>query len=526
MLKGYGERTFGQIAMDSDEIVDSLIPGDIADNTMWIYNLSTESDLRVRLSTTDSWLSCDDNLHYIGPEDSLAFVITINSTGMDPGDYAGMISCVSNDFTQPYDTISVLLHLYAPQIDIPTTMITETVEAGSQKDQDLVVYNIGPGRLEYSITCQMFDGLKNDVVAKPLTPRTPIGTRPADKGKSEAQEPYYAPIDRGAGGPDVYGYSWIDSDDPSGPTYEWVDIAGVGTPIALGDDDSLGPIALGFDFPFYENFYNEVFICSNGMLTFGDGSDKRVNTSLPAVTEPNNMIAMWWDDLDPPEGGNVYHHYDATNDRFIVSFVDIRNYLSPDGTGSLTFQAILYPNGRIVLQYGTMDPGSDSDGLTGATLGLENHLGSDGLDVVYNAAYLHDNMAISFKAARWMTVTPAAGTIEPFESATLTVSFDAAELENGDYIGQISVACNDPIMETWVVPVMLKVESFMCGDANGDDEISVGDVVFIINNVFKGGPSPDPIEAGDANGDGEVNTGDAIYLINNVFKGGPAPICP
>ena len=35
-----------------------------------------------------------------------------------------------------------------------------------------------------------------------------------------------------------------------------------------------------------------------------------------------------------------------------------------------------------------------------------------------------------------------------------------------------------------------------------------------------------PLMAGDANGDGEVNVGDAVYLISYVFKGGPPPQCP
>ena len=68
-----------------------------------------------------------------------------------------------------------------------------------------------------------------------------------------------------------------------------------------------------------------------------------------------------------------------------------------------------------------------------------------------------------------------------------------------------------------------------CGDANSDGGVNVGDAVFIISYVFKGGPPPDPICVGDANGDGGVNIGDAVYLIAYVFKGGPPPVegcCP
>jgi hypothetical protein len=70
---------------------------------------------------------------------------------------------------------------------------------------------------------------------------------------------------------------------------------------------------------------------------------------------------------------------------------------------------------------------------------------------------------------------------------------------------------------------------FTCGDANGDDQVNVGDAVFLIVYVFSGGPPPDPECVGDANGDGGVNVGDAVYLIAYVFSGGPPPAetcCP
>jgi hypothetical protein len=65
-----------------------------------------------------------------------------------------------------------------------------------------------------------------------------------------------------------------------------------------------------------------------------------------------------------------------------------------------------------------------------------------------------------------------------------------------------------------------------CGDSNGDDEINVGDAVFLINYVFADGPAPQPAAAGDANCDGQANISDAGFLINYIFRNGPAPDCP
>ena len=62
------------------------------------------------------------------------------------------------------------------------------------------------------------------------------------------------------------------------------------------------------------------------------------------------------------------------------------------------------------------------------------------------------------------------------------------------------------------------------GDANVDSDVNVGDIVFLINYIFKGGPVPEMLNWADANADCSINVGDPVHLINYVFNSGPEPL--
>ncbi len=77
---------------------------------------------------------------------------------------------------------------------------------------------------------------------------------------------------------------------------------------------------------------------------------------------------------------------------------------------------------------------------------------------------------------------------------------------------------------TFLSPFILS-HPFICGDANNDATINILDITYLINYLYKGGPSPDPLEAADVNADAAVNILDITYLINYLYKGGPDPTC-
>ena len=62
-------------------------------------------------------------------------------------------------------------------------------------------------------------------------------------------------------------------------------------------------------------------------------------------------------------------------------------------------------------------------------------------------------------------------------------------------------------------------EIYFCGDANGDGEIGMSDVMFIVNYLLD---TPDPsfnTKNADANLDGEITMSDATLIVNNILKG-------
>ncbi len=118
---------------------------------------------------------------------------------------------------------------------------------------------------------------------------------------------------------------------------------------------------------------------------------------------------------------------------------------------------------------------------------------------------------------RWI----AAGTLSLLRGDSAGVYFDPDyDAETGS--GGCEVNITDDVAD---------VCGYVCGDANGDLTVDIGDAVHLINYIFKSGPAPEPYCAGDADGvDGtNIDIGDAVYLINYIFKSGPPPqatCCP
>jgi hypothetical protein len=174
---------------------------------------------------------------------------------------------------------------------------------------------------------------------------------------------------------------------PGAGGFDWVSAAsGVNT--NLKEDDLFVPAALPFDFVYGGYTYTQVYISSNGYLTFGDDATRWLNLPIPNTAAPDMFIAPYWDDLNPRAGGNIYYTTlgSAPTRRFVAEWNAVPRYSSTglnNGQGALTFQAILHEGtNEITFQYLSLQ----GMGATGdsATVGAEYADGAAGVQHAYN----------------------------------------------------------------------------------------------------------------------------------------------
>ena len=295
-------------------------------------------------------------------------------------------------------------------------------------------------------------------------------------------------------GPDEHGYYIFDSGDlgyAQAPIYNWIEIdpdfGGSGTSLNFGDNgdgnfsSSTSTVDLPFTFYFYGEPYDEVSICSNGWIAFGDSElESFRNYPIPGAGGPLKMVAAFWDDLRTSNNGQVYKYYDPVDGQFIIEWSEMRT----DYANSVeTFQIILYDtgvppygDGEIKIQYKEFNNTSVGDytqytPIHGAysTVGIENHYGNDGLQYTFNNVY------------------PTA----------------AMPLSDGDAIF-ITTDSGQPIL---------------MGDVNQDEVLNILDVINIVNHIINF-ELLDPLQQflADINEDGTINILDVINVIMEILE--------
>lgn len=217
-----------------------------------------------------------------------------------------------------------------------------------------------------------------------------------------------------------------------GIPFAWEDISATGTRLSAvsESDDESEEIPGGFGFDLFGQDSTSVFVCSNGFLTLGEPHTEFSNRTLPDPLAPPSLIAPFWDDLNPASGGDIYYQQFA--DRLIVQFQDVQPYT---GSGTYTFQAVLYATGEIEFRYQSMTGATES-----CTVGLQDSSGLVGLEVASGVSYPATGIAIRFFHPDFFGIAPLSGTIPAHSASSVAGTFHSLSIPAGQHTAQITVS--------------------------------------------------------------------------------------
>ncbi len=357
--------------------------------------------------------------------------------------------------------------LSPPVMQLSQSNLNFLVQPGNTANQTLEITNLGEANLVYNfdkIYQNLFDNSRNQ------------------------------------GGPDNFGYIWYDSYEPGGPVYNWRDINGIGTEVTFPhNDEGTSLIPIGFDFDFYGTSYSQFRINPNGWIGFGSDNTAWQNTSLPDSDAPRPAIMPFWDDLDPLDGGSVFYY--STADSLVVWFDDVIHYVG-NYNGTYDFQMIIYETGEMLFQYREVSGDLDS-----ATIGIQNSDASDALQIVYNAPYVEDELAVGIKKiVDWIDISPSSGFVMQNETVSVNVEASAEDLTTGQYLCDLILTTNDPDAQTTLIPVQMNVSS-------GFPQIELSQYNFDFGTLMVGEQATDTLQV--------INLGNQILTVSEITSSLP-----
>ncbi len=234
-------------------------------------------------------------------------------------------------------------------------------------------------------------------------------------------------------------YFWESSLESENIEYNWTDISTAGELISLYND-SYETKTLPFNFTFYGEVKNTIYISSNGYISFNSNyATSDSYQDLPNTYAPNDLLAAYWRDLFP-SGDDIFYY--ATESEVIVQYNNINGN---------TFQIILNSDNTILFQYLTVN------GYYNST-GIENSDGTEGVSICFNQGYLTDEMAILFyKNFEIENINPTSGNLDYNENETIYLDFNTSNLQEGTFYKNILINSNDPQKNQVILPIKIVV---------------------------------------------------------------------
>ncbi len=272
-----------------------------------------------------------------------------------------------------------------------------------------------------------------------------------------------------SGGPDPFGYTFIDSAESRGPTYSWIEVARPENrlPLYWGE---YATITLPFTFTFYGVDYpptTTLSISPHGHI-FWKGYAWLWEECLP-VGSPN-LLLPFWDWLYESARGGIYAAVLGTAPYRVLVIEWYEMFLGwPIST--VTLEVVLFEGSNdILFQYRdvtTDDPYRNAG--ADAAVGIQRDARAY-LQYSCNEAVLTDSLSICFEPpgsvpgcgavwedVPWLQVVPSSGRLPGDGQAAVRLLVDTAGLSPGVYRAAVGFLSNDPRRPAVYVPVTIVV---------------------------------------------------------------------
>ncbi len=214
------------------------------------------------------------------------------------------------------------------------------------------------------------------------------------------------------GGPDAYGYTWADAGGSI--NHHWIDITATGEEVLWDGDDTSSndagsgigsPVGLGFPVTLYGTTYTQLVPTANGYLS-SDPAEAGLDNSndcLPAAPDKGGGVRLYafHDDLSLTGASArvLYQHFEVSPhpDKHggvsVFSWENARIEGGADAGRSISFQALLFHDGDIYVQYDTFGFSLGA----GATVGLQSETATNGLQYICNSNAIGPDQNVRFR---------------------------------------------------------------------------------------------------------------------------------
>ena len=264
------------------------------------------------------------------------------------------------------------------------------------------------------------------------------------------------------------------------------------------------------------------------------------NDSVPPVNHPPVLDSIGSQTVNVGETlqfGITATDPDGTIPDITASLLPSGSYVQDNGDGTGTFNWMPDSN-QVGIHYATILAIDDSAAVDSevveitVSITFNNHppvLDSIGpqsveagqtLQLDITATDPDDN--ISFLT---ISTVPSNASFTDYGDGTARLTWTPHISQVGDHYLAFYAYDDSMAVDSEVVQFTITDPDFVCGDANGDGSVNIGDAVYLVNYLFSYGPEPVDMQAVDVDGYAGVTNNDVHFYSGYIFCGGPGPIC-